>query len=137
MSNIGNGCTTGAVDLAVSDRLEASRGSVGPVVARASGPVPPLADHDKALSKQVDDLFVPSCGDNSVNGASQNIGDMAWAFVRYSRDYLGQEQTTVAQVLGIHAHQCEKAWVTDTAFAISLLCPETDGIFWLQGSYAE
>jgi endonuclease YncB( thermonuclease family) len=35
---------------------------------------------------------------------------LAWAFVRYSRDYVVQEAEAKAAGLGIHAHQCEKAW---------------------------
>jgi endonuclease YncB( thermonuclease family) len=35
---------------------------------------------------------------------------MAWAFVRYSRDYVEQEVRARADNLGIHAHGCEPAW---------------------------
>lgn len=35
---------------------------------------------------------------------------MAWAFIRYSRDYVAEERAASAANLGIHAHQCEKAW---------------------------
>jgi endonuclease YncB( thermonuclease family) len=34
----------------------------------------------------------------------------AWAFVRYSRDYVTQEADAEKANLGVHAHQCEKAW---------------------------
>jgi endonuclease YncB( thermonuclease family) len=35
---------------------------------------------------------------------------MAWAFVRYSRDYLQLEQRARTESLGVHAHNCEPAW---------------------------
>jgi hypothetical protein len=35
---------------------------------------------------------------------------MAWAFVRYSRDYVEQEALARAENLGIHAYRCEAAW---------------------------
>lgn len=34
----------------------------------------------------------------------------AWAFVRYSRDYVGQEERAKARVLGVHQHRCLPAW---------------------------
>lgn len=43
-------------------------------------------------------------------GAAMVAAGMAWAFVRYSRDYVGQEQIAVAQGLGVHAHRCERTW---------------------------
>ncbi len=35
---------------------------------------------------------------------------MAWAFVRYSRDYVSQEATAQAERLGVHGHDCTPAW---------------------------
>jgi endonuclease YncB( thermonuclease family) len=35
---------------------------------------------------------------------------MAWAFVRYSRDYIKEEDAATADHLGIFAHRCEPAW---------------------------
>jgi endonuclease YncB( thermonuclease family) len=35
---------------------------------------------------------------------------MAWAFVRYSRDYVDQEAKAKRDNLGIHAHGCTPAW---------------------------
>lgn len=35
---------------------------------------------------------------------------MAWAFVRYSRDYVDQEAKAKAEDLGIHAERCQLAW---------------------------
>lgn len=34
----------------------------------------------------------------------------AWAFVRYSRDYAGQEERAKAAGLGVHRHGCALAW---------------------------
>ena len=35
---------------------------------------------------------------------------MAWAFVKYSSDYVQEEARAKADRLGIHAHGCEPAW---------------------------
>ncbi len=35
---------------------------------------------------------------------------MAWAYVRYSRDYVGQESQARAENLGVHSHDCVPAW---------------------------
>jgi endonuclease YncB( thermonuclease family) len=35
---------------------------------------------------------------------------LAWAFVRYSRDYVQQESEARAAGVGIHSHSCEPAW---------------------------
>jgi hypothetical protein len=35
---------------------------------------------------------------------------MAWAFVRYSRDYVDQEARARAENLGVHAYPCVVAW---------------------------
>ncbi len=42
-------------------------------------------------------------------GADIVRAGMAWAFVRYSRDYVDQETEVKAAGLGVHARQCEKA----------------------------
>ena len=34
----------------------------------------------------------------------------AWAFVRYSRDYVGEEARAKADRIGVHAHGCVPAW---------------------------
>jgi hypothetical protein len=33
-----------------------------------------------------------------------------WAFTRYSSDYVGQEKAAIDARLGVHAHDCMKAW---------------------------
>ena len=43
-------------------------------------------------------------------GATMVRLGMAWAFVRYSRDYVEQEEKAKANKLGVHAHQCVPAW---------------------------
>jgi endonuclease YncB( thermonuclease family) len=35
---------------------------------------------------------------------------MAWAFVRYSRDYVEQEALAKLENLGVHAYKCELPW---------------------------
>jgi endonuclease YncB( thermonuclease family) len=35
---------------------------------------------------------------------------LAWAFVRYSASYAGQEAKAKAERLGVHAHGCLPAW---------------------------
>jgi len=35
---------------------------------------------------------------------------MAWAFVKYSRDYLKIETEAAVEGLGVHPHNCEKPW---------------------------
>jgi endonuclease YncB( thermonuclease family) len=35
---------------------------------------------------------------------------LAWAFVRYSADYVGQETKAKVDRLGVHAHDCQPAW---------------------------
>ncbi len=35
---------------------------------------------------------------------------MAWAFRRYSHDYVVREGEAQAANLGVHAHNCEPAW---------------------------
>ena len=43
-------------------------------------------------------------------GAAMVRAGHAWAFIRYSRDYITQEQQARAEGLGIHAHDCTPAW---------------------------
>jgi endonuclease YncB( thermonuclease family) len=35
---------------------------------------------------------------------------MAWAFTRYSSDYVDQEKAAIAGRLGVHAHSCQSPW---------------------------
>ena len=43
-------------------------------------------------------------------GASMVSAGMAWAFTRYSSDYVAQERAATGARLGVHAHDCEKPW---------------------------
>jgi endonuclease YncB( thermonuclease family) len=43
-------------------------------------------------------------------GAAMVSAGMAYAFTRYSSDYIGQEKSALAARLGVHAHDCEKPW---------------------------
>jgi endonuclease YncB( thermonuclease family) len=43
-------------------------------------------------------------------GAAMVQLGMAWAFVRYSRDYVQLEERARADNLGVHAHDCQPAW---------------------------
>lgn len=43
-------------------------------------------------------------------GAAMVRAGMAWAFTRYSSDYVGQEREAIGAKLGVHAHDCEKPW---------------------------
>jgi endonuclease YncB( thermonuclease family) len=43
-------------------------------------------------------------------GAVMVSTGMAWAFTRYSSDYVKQERAAIGSRLGVHAHDCMKAW---------------------------
>ena len=43
-------------------------------------------------------------------GAAMVSAGMAWAFVRYSRDYVSGEDSARAAGLGVHGHACMPAW---------------------------
>ena len=46
---------------------------------------------------------------DDLSAAMVQLG-MAWAFVRYSRDYVELERWARAENLGVHAHGCQPAW---------------------------
>lgn len=48
--------------------------------------------------------------DGSDLGAAMVSAGMAYAFVRYSKDYVRQEEDARGKRLGVHAHSCEKPW---------------------------
>jgi endonuclease YncB( thermonuclease family) len=35
---------------------------------------------------------------------------MAYAFTKFSSDYVSQEREAIGAGLGVHAHDCEKPW---------------------------
>ena len=43
-------------------------------------------------------------------GASMVRKGMAWAFTRYSSDYIQQEGDANFHRIGVHAHDCHKPW---------------------------
>jgi endonuclease YncB( thermonuclease family) len=43
-------------------------------------------------------------------GAEMVRAGLAWAFVKYSSDYVSEEQAARQQRQGIHSHDCEPAW---------------------------
>ena len=43
-------------------------------------------------------------------GAAMVSAGMAWAFTRYSSDYVAQERAATGARLGVHAHDCKKPW---------------------------
>jgi endonuclease YncB( thermonuclease family) len=49
-------------------------------------------------------------GDGEDLGAAMVSTGMAWAFTRYSSDYIAQERAAIGARRGVHAHDCEKAW---------------------------
>lgn len=48
-------------------------------------------------------------GDGDLGAAMVRAG-MAWAFTRYSSDYVADEKVALVVRAGVHAHPCEKAW---------------------------
>jgi len=49
-------------------------------------------------------------GDGQDLSALMVRAGMAWAFRRYSHDYVLQEGEAQAANLGVHAHECQPAW---------------------------
>ena len=43
-------------------------------------------------------------------GAAMVSAGMAYAFTRYSSEYVDQEKAAVLSRAGVHAHNCEKPW---------------------------
>jgi endonuclease YncB( thermonuclease family) len=50
-----------------------------------------------------------SAGEQDLGAAMVDAG-MAWAFTRYSSDYIGQERAAIDARLGVHTRDCMKAW---------------------------
>jgi endonuclease YncB( thermonuclease family) len=48
--------------------------------------------------------------DGEELGATMVSAGMAWTFTRYSSDYVSQERAAIGAHLGVHAHDCMKAW---------------------------
>jgi endonuclease YncB( thermonuclease family) len=43
-------------------------------------------------------------------GTAMVSAGMAWAFTRYSSDYVNEERAAIRARLGVHAHDCDKPW---------------------------
>ena len=54
-------------------------------------------------------IFLCRADGIDIQAAMARAG-MAWAFIKYSRDYVEQEAAAKADRLGVHAHGCEPAW---------------------------
>jgi endonuclease YncB( thermonuclease family) len=55
-------------------------------------------------------IFALCRADGRDLGADMVADGHAWAFVRYSRDYVEEEREAAAVRAGIHGHTCEPAW---------------------------
>jgi endonuclease YncB( thermonuclease family) len=73
-----------------------------------------LKDHTVTCEARGHDRYGRTIGLCRADGvdiqAAMVRAGMAWAFVRYSHDYVGQEAEANAEHLGVHAHQCLPAW---------------------------
>jgi endonuclease YncB( thermonuclease family) len=55
--------------------------------------------------------LVALCRADGVDlGAAMVSAGMAWAFIRYSHDYVGEEEAAASLARGVHGHECEKPW---------------------------
>lgn len=70
--------------------------------------------HDVTCENRGDDRYGRTIGLCRADGADIQAAmvrsGMAWAFVRYSRDYVSEEAAAKAEGLGVHGHHCEPAW---------------------------
>lgn len=48
--------------------------------------------------------------DGNDLGAAMVSAGMAYAFTRYSSDYIEQEKSAIRERAGVHAHNCDKPW---------------------------
>ena len=73
-----------------------------------------IEGHEVTCEARATDRYgrtVALCRADGVDiGAAMVSAGFAWAFVRYSRDYVEQERAAAALGIGVHAYQCEKAW---------------------------
>ena len=56
-------------------------------------------------------IFALCRADGRDLGADMVADGHAWAFVRYSRDYVDEEREAAAVKAGIHGHTCQPAWL--------------------------
>jgi len=73
-----------------------------------------IAGHTIACEPLAKDRYgriVALCrADGQDLGAAMVSSGMAWAFIKYSGDYVEQERAARAEHLGVHAHDCMKPW---------------------------
>jgi len=73
-----------------------------------------IAGHAIACEPLTNDRYgriVALCrADGQDLGAAMVSAGMAWAFVKYSGDYVEHERTATAEHIGVHAHDCAKPW---------------------------
>lgn len=72
-----------------------------------------MAGHTVACEHRATDRYGRSIGLCRADGADLSRAmvalGMAWAFVRYSRDYVEVEERARAEQVGMHAHACQPA----------------------------
>ena len=73
-----------------------------------------MRDHTITCDPRATDRYgrtVALCRADGVDlGAAMVSAGMAWAFTRYSRDYVREEQAAASRGLGVHGHDCEVPW---------------------------
>ena len=73
-----------------------------------------LHDHAVACEARGLDRYGRTIGLCRADGvdvqATMVSAGMAWAFRRYTHDYVAQEGEAQAANLGVHAHECQPAW---------------------------
>jgi endonuclease YncB( thermonuclease family) len=73
-----------------------------------------MAGHTIECERKTTDRYgrtVAICrADGQDLGAAMVRAGQAWAFVRYSSDYVPQERAAKGDELGVHAHDCLPAW---------------------------
>ena len=66
--------------------------------------------HVTCEPRSVDRTVALCRADGRDLGADMVADGHAWAFVRYSRDYVEEEREAAAVRAGIHGHTCQPAW---------------------------
>jgi len=64
---------------------------------------------DRGLDRYGRTIGLCRADGHDLSAAMVQLG-MAWAFVRYSRDYVHLEDRARSENLGVHAHGCRPAW---------------------------
>lgn len=64
---------------------------------------------DRGLDRYGRTIGLCRADGNDVQAPLVALG-MAWAFTRYSSDYIEMEKAATKARIGVHGHPCEKAW---------------------------